>query len=80
MIYGQNGMFALMPTDLAGQQVGYFASTELVDRSREEWTKLSEDKEQLLSILKSKYQQESWPELVRDAINNTASSTLDSWP
>ena len=80
MIYGQNGMFALMPTDFAGQQIGYFASTEQADRSREEWAKLSEDKEQLLSIFKSNYQQEAWPELVRDTINKAASSTLYSWP
>ena len=80
MIFGRRGFFALMPFDRTGNEIGYFATLHMPDRSREEWDAYGRDKAQMSAMLKETYCQGDWPEIVQAACNLTPAETLIHWP
>lgn len=82
MIFGGAGFFAIMPTTYDGETVGYFASVEVPDRSREEWTALGQNQEALYHLLETSFlsRDSHCPEYAREVIRNSAKSHLDLWP
>ncbi len=69
-----------MPCTYIGDRVGCFATVEGKDRSRDEWSKLQDDKIALYKTLQSHHEDEDWPEIVHDASKNVDPDTLTLWP
>ena len=80
MVFAEAGSFALMPTDFEGKRIGFFISSAQQGRSREEWEKLANDKEQLYSILKKHAETRGWPDFVRIIAKTTKPESLSNWP
>ncbi len=80
MIIGKNNSFAMMPCNHDGSQVGFFATVEERERSREEWNAIAADREQLSKILKERHLGTQWPEVVNRACEGADSSSLAIWP
>nr|OQO02067.1 hypothetical protein B0A51_18637 [Rachicladosporium sp. CCFEE 5018] len=81
MLFGDTGSFAIMPSSYDGTEVGYFASIELEDRSREEWSTLGQDKQGLRKILADRFlPPHRYPELVQALVEKTPLHTLSLWP
>ncbi|KAK6428560.1 hypothetical protein LTR95_015294 [Oleoguttula sp. CCFEE 5521] len=81
MLFGDTGSFAIMPSSYDGTEVGYFASIELEDRSRAEWSTLGQDKQGLRKILAERFMPpHRYPELVQALVEMTPLETLSLWP
>lgn len=80
MILGKLNSFAFMPSNYAGDRVGFFATVESEDRSREEWNKLQSDKTALYKILQSYNDREQWPEVVKAASRDVDMDSISLWP
>ncbi|KIW67550.1 hypothetical protein PV04_06794 [Phialophora macrospora] len=80
LILGKLNSFMFMPSNYTGDRVGCFATVEGEDRSREEWTKLQNDKAALYSTLQSHHENEKWPEIVHAASKGVDRETLSLWP
>lgn len=79
MLYGANGAFAVMPASFDGQELGYFTTLEANDRSREEWTRLNNDKAELKKMLDDRAGSK-WPDFVTELCEKAVQDTLTSWP
>ncbi|KAF4345868.1 salicylate hydroxylase [Fusarium beomiforme] len=82
MMFGASGSFAIMPSSFDGKEVGYFATLETKDRSREDWSKLDQNKSELHQMLAERFSTHNshWPDIVRELGNKTPEDTLTSWP
>ena len=82
MLFGDTGSFAIMPASYSGDEVGYFATIEIDDRSRADWDALGHDKDALKQMLADRFLGESskWPEYVKALCEKTPPETLTSWP
>ena len=90
LMMGKDNAFALMPCSYDGNNIGFFATVEEKERSRDEWAKLDADKEQLSQILRERHncaqdqnkdhESSGWPEIVRDICRDAAPSSLLTWP
>jgi len=79
---GRSNAFMMMPTVADGSIVNFFATIETGARSREEWTKLGEDKAQLAGILKERHchKDAEWPEVVKKVCKTGDANSLTVWP
>jgi len=82
MFVGRSNAFMMMPTVADGSIVGFFATLETGARSREEWSKLGEDKMQLANMLRERHcdSHGEWPEVVETACGNVNPKSLTIWP
>jgi 2-polyprenyl-6-methoxyphenol hydroxylase-like FAD-dependent oxidoreductase len=82
MLLGDSGSFAIMPSSFLGDEIGYFATLEAKDRSREEWDALDQDKQQLKKTMEARFVhgQSSWPEYVQALNKKTPAESFTSWP
>ena len=82
MLFGDSGSFAIMPCTYSGDEVGYFATIEAKDRSREEWEAFGHDKQELKRMLNERFvsEQSKWPEFVQALNKKTPAETLTCWP
>lgn len=82
MLYGGSGFFAIMPSSYFGDEIGYFATVEVPDRSREEWETLGHDTPELKKMLTDRFARKDskWPALVQALVNNAPTDTLTCWP
>ena len=80
MIIGRNNSFAMMPCNYDGSQVGFGATVEEKERSREEWNAFGADREELSKILKDRHRGANWPAVVNRACEKAEPSTLAIWP
>lgn len=82
MLFGDSGSFAIMPSSFSGDEIGYFATIEANDRSREEWEALNENKQQLKKMLEDIFvgEQRKWPEFVQALSKKTPLESLTCWP
>lgn len=78
-VMAQEGMFAMMPTTPAGDEIGFFVTTFRPDRSRAEWDALSRDKDELSRMLKQ-HCHGNFPELIKGIPEQTSPKALTSWP
>lgn len=79
---GRNGFLAVMPSDLSGDEIGFFSTMEFPDeKSRDEWNRLFHDKDAIRAILRDRFSSEKgWAPLI-DSISKTApNETLCTWP
>ncbi|KPI45752.1 6-hydroxynicotinate 3-monooxygenase [Cyphellophora attinorum] len=79
---GKNGFMAIMPSDVAGEEIGFFSTMEFPqERTRGEWRALYDDKEQIRQILKDRFNAaEGWCDLVSGVCEVSKAQTLCSWP
>jgi 2-polyprenyl-6-methoxyphenol hydroxylase-like FAD-dependent oxidoreductase len=77
---GKEGSFAACPIEHNGNDVSFFFSTTSEDRSRDEWAKLSCDKERLREILIQQYCTGGWSKDVEILIRETKGEDFISWP
>ena len=82
MMFGAKGSFAIMPASYTGDEVGYFATIEAADRSREDWDALGRNKQELSQMLGGRFlgEDSKWPELVQAIVRKTPPETLTNWP
>jgi 2-polyprenyl-6-methoxyphenol hydroxylase-like FAD-dependent oxidoreductase len=80
LLFGKEGSFTVWPRDPAAQQVAFFASFSLPDRSREEWKKFEEDKDGIRKKLEENFCQDGWPEQVQVICQNCAAVDFKTWP
>lgn len=81
MLYGAKGSFAIMPASADGDEVSYFATFEMEERTRQEWATLDADKTTLAQMIKDMFPVESsWPEVVRALCNRAPPESLTLWP
>ncbi|KAK5947297.1 hypothetical protein PMZ80_001447 [Knufia obscura] len=80
MLFGQNGIFSILPNDYAGTEIGYFITTDVPDRGQEKWALLEKDKAAIAQILDEIVEEKGWPQFVRDLIRTTRFEDLRTWP
>jgi 2-polyprenyl-6-methoxyphenol hydroxylase-like FAD-dependent oxidoreductase len=82
MIFGGKGSFAIMPSSFDGKEVGFFATIEEHDRTREEWEALGENTTRLRDMLGERFlpDENGFPPLVKELVNKTPNETLTRWP
>jgi 2-polyprenyl-6-methoxyphenol hydroxylase-like FAD-dependent oxidoreductase len=82
LILGRNNSFALMPASYDGNDIGFFATIEEEERSRDTWAELGSDKEHLSRVLKERHcgDGNSWPEVVRQVCLEVPPASLTVWP
>ena len=82
MLFGDSGSFAIMPCTYSGDEIGYFATIEAKDRSREEWEAFGHDNQELKRMLNDRFvgEQSKWPEFVQALNKKTPAETLTCWP
>ncbi|KAF4956886.1 hypothetical protein FGADI_3489 [Fusarium gaditjirri] len=82
MMFGASGSFAIMPCSFDGQVVGYFATLEMKDRSRDEWYQLYQNKTELHQLLADRFTSPDspWPAVVQELCQKTPNDALTSWP
>lgn len=80
MLFGQNGIFSILPNDYAGTEIGYFITTDVPDRRQEKWALLEKDKAAIAQILDEIVEEKGWPQFVRDLIRTTRFEDLRTWP
>jgi 2-polyprenyl-6-methoxyphenol hydroxylase-like FAD-dependent oxidoreductase len=80
MMLGPEGSFVIVPTDYEGNDVGYFASGLLPDRSREEWTKFRLDKVGLRGNIQERFCNGAWPKTVQRLCREAIPENLLAWP
>ena len=82
MMFGDTGSFAIMPSSFDGEEIGYFATIEVEDCSRQGWASLYQDKEALRKMLADRFlfSGSKWPRLVQELCQKTPVETLTSWP
>jgi 2-polyprenyl-6-methoxyphenol hydroxylase-like FAD-dependent oxidoreductase len=83
MLFGSTGGFAIMPSNFEGSEIGYFATiSDDVDRGREGWAKLYDDKAALKKILADHFTFEgsTYPPLIKELCEKTELKALTSWP
>jgi 2-polyprenyl-6-methoxyphenol hydroxylase-like FAD-dependent oxidoreductase len=82
MLFGSAGSFAIMPSSYDGEEIGYFATIESQDRSRDEWAQLDRNGAELKEMLETRFVPEDrdWPAVVKELCTKTPFSTLTSWP
>ena len=78
-LFAQQGVFAMMPTNPEGDNIGFFVTTFQDDRPREEWNRLSADKDELSRMLQD-YCHGDWPDMVKGIAAETAPEALTAWP
>lgn len=79
---GRNGFLAVMPSDISGDEIGFFSTMEFgEEKSRDEWNALFEGKENIRSILTDRFNvKRGWAPLI-DSIGKTVpGDTLCTWP
>jgi 2-polyprenyl-6-methoxyphenol hydroxylase-like FAD-dependent oxidoreductase len=79
VVPGPAGQFALVPGDMQGEVISFFAWISGEERTREEWRKLGEDKEELRKIILP-YASEAYPDIVHGLVTETPSDLLNCWP
>jgi len=62
--FGDTGMIAVFPTNFTGTQFDIFSTFPYPARSREEWEKLSENKEEKQEIMMRKFSSGGWPKFI----------------
>jgi salicylate hydroxylase len=79
---GKNGFMAIMPSDVAGEEIGFFSTMEFPqERTRERWKALYDDKQSIRQIQKDRFNAaEGWCDLVREVCEVSKAQTLCSWP
>lgn len=79
---GHNGFIAIMPSDVSGNEVGFFSTMDFSDeKSRQEWDELFKNKDAIRSIISERFCKEnSWCELTDSLCKTAGSDTLCSWP
>jgi len=77
---GKEGGFLIWPTDYDGQDIGFFASFSMPDRSREEWEKLGNDAEALRGILVNAFCQGPWSEQIEIMCREASAESFSIWP
>lgn len=82
LILGKDNSFAMMPATKDGSEIGFFATIQEEERSRDAWTELGSDKEYLSKVLKERHSADntSWPEVVRQVCLEMPSESLTVWP
>jgi 2-polyprenyl-6-methoxyphenol hydroxylase-like FAD-dependent oxidoreductase len=82
LILGKDNSFAMMPATNDGSEIGFFATIEEEERSRDTWAELGSDKEYLSKVLKERHSADntSWPEVVRQVCLEMPSESLTVWP
>lgn len=82
MLFGSSGSFAIIPSNYSGDELGYFATIEAKDRSRQEWDALGHSTSELNKMLTDRFLMEgsTWPAFVQALINKTPRETLTCWP
>lgn len=81
IILGKNNSFAMMPVNYDASLVGFFATIEEQERSREEWSQKGADHEYLYKTLNDRHSKlENWPEVVIKVCRQAPMDSLTSWP
>lgn len=81
LIMGKNNSFAMIPGNPSGSLVGFFATIEAPEKSREEWAKADEDKQYLHKSLNERHNDpDTWPEMVIEVCKKAPLESLTSWP
>ncbi|EWG44915.1 hypothetical protein FVEG_05878 [Fusarium verticillioides 7600] len=82
MMFGANASFAIMPSSFDGKEIGHFATIEAQDRSQDEWSRLSRNKDELHKWLTDRFNTSDlhWPALVQELCEKTPIDGLTSWP
>jgi len=78
-VFSDQGGFAMMPTSFDGSKIGFFITIPQKERSREEWAKLSSDKEELSRMLK-KHCEGHWPDLIKEIAQTAQPESLSNRP
>ena len=79
---GHNGFIAIMPSDVSGNEIGFFSTMDFKeDRSRAEWDMLFNNKEAVRAILRERFcVAQGWSELADSMCATAEAETLCSWP
>ena len=79
---GRNGFMAVMPSDVTGNQIGFFSTMDFNEQhTREEWNRLFGDKDKIRALLQERFCAEKGWNRVVDSICKTAdANNLCSWP
>ena len=81
LILGRDNSFAMMPCNPTGSSVGFFATIEETDRSRQDWNKMITDHEYLHeAFVERHHDPASWPPVVLEVCKSTPKDTLNGWP
>jgi 2-polyprenyl-6-methoxyphenol hydroxylase-like FAD-dependent oxidoreductase len=82
LLLGDSGSFGIMPSSFLGDEIGYFATLEAKDRSREEWEALEQDKQELKKRMEARFvhEESSWPEYVKALNKKTPFESFTCWP
>jgi 2-polyprenyl-6-methoxyphenol hydroxylase-like FAD-dependent oxidoreductase len=80
MMFGKDGSFSIWPTDPDAQETGFFVNVVLPDRSREEWKKISDNKECLKKMLEKSFCHGAWHEQVQVMYREAPAEELTTWP
>jgi 2-polyprenyl-6-methoxyphenol hydroxylase-like FAD-dependent oxidoreductase len=79
MILGSKGSFARMPAAGKDNDILFFSTLEVPDRSQEEWRMLMDNKTELLGLLE-KFSSEEWPDIVRGLIRDAPKEKYYGFP
>ncbi|KAJ9633585.1 hypothetical protein H2204_006791 [Knufia peltigerae] len=79
---GRNGFLAVMPSDLSGNEIGFFSTMEFPEeKSREEWNALFHDKNKIRTILTERFgMEQDWAQLIESIGKTAPDETLCTWP
>jgi hypothetical protein len=71
-----------MPASYDGNDIGFFATIEEKERSREGWAELGSDAEYLSKVMKDRHctDDSEWPEVVREVCRLMPPESLTVWP
>ncbi|KAH8801735.1 hypothetical protein F5884DRAFT_807705 [Xylogone sp. PMI_703] len=79
-IFGESGSFFILTTDSAAEEVLFFSTLEVPDRSREEWESFEADKKGLADMLRTRFTTSEWPSAVHSLLKNTSEEKYTCWP
>ncbi|KIX01300.1 uncharacterized protein Z518_09025 [Rhinocladiella mackenziei CBS 650.93] len=79
---GPNAFIAIMPSDVWGNDIGFFSTMDFnEEKSREDWDKLFHDKDAIRAILRELFSTEKgWSDLVAELCDTAEEESLCSWP
>ena len=79
---GRSGFIAVMSSEVAGQEIGFFSTIDFPEEhTREEWNELLRDKDKIRTIIQERFCEEmDWNQVV-DSLGRTAEAkSLYTWP
>lgn len=80
MIIDREGSFAMIPADGLGDQLMFFSTIQIQERTREQWHDLNGLKQELKHMLQNPFSTEKWPLTVRKLVTDTPEDTFFCWP